>query len=134
MYRKVLRILMIGISIEILSIIALVLIVFLLGPSDPEGAQAYAEQKGIWVGPIAGFIFCFAGGWFFSRKLSAGHITNGFSIGLAVAVIDVLLLIMGGSGFKLVFVVSNVGRLVAGSAGGWLAGKSASPSASEKSS
>ncbi|MFT5142578.1 MAG: hypothetical protein ACI80V_003791 [Rhodothermales bacterium] len=34
--------------------------------------------------------------------------------------IDVVLLIAGGSGFEMIFVVSNLGRIIAGALGGWL--------------
>lgn len=119
------RILITAIAVEAIAIIGLVLVVALLGPSDPDAAQAYAEKVGYWFGPAAGFVLCVVGGWFVSRRLSERHILNGLVLGAAVAAIDIALLLVSGAAFQLIFVVSNIGRLVAGTIGGWLASRGA---------
>lgn len=115
------RILITAFVVEVLTILCLVLLVALLGPPDRTAAQAYAQRLGYWVGPIAGFLFCLLGGWFVSRRLSSAHVLNGFVLSLVVAGIDISILIAGGAAFAPIFFVSNIGRIIAGSLGGWTA-------------
>ena len=117
------RILVFAILAEILAVLTLVLIVALFGPPDPAAAQAYAERTGFWVGPLAGFAFTLMGGWWIARSLTNSQVLNGFALGVVVALIDISILVMSGAEFLPVFVYSNVGRIIAGSLGGWLAGR-----------
>ena len=122
--RYVGTILVAALAIEILAIAVLVVLVALFGPRDPSAAQAYAERMGLWVGPVAGFVLCGLGGWWFARRMQRRHLLNGLILGAAVAAIDVALLMASGSAFRTVFLVSNVGRVVAGTLGGLVAGRS----------
>ena len=117
------RILITAIAVEVIAIIGLVLVTAVLGPSDPEAARVYAERVGYWFGPVAGFVLCVVGGWFVTRRMSEHHILNGFALGAAVAAIDIALILVSGVAFQLIFVVSNIGRLIAGTIGGWLASR-----------
>lgn len=118
---KVGRVVITAVVVEALAIISLVGIVALLGPSDPELAPAYAQKVGYWFGPVAGFGLCLAGGWFVARYLTHHQIRNGFALGATVAAIDIALILVMGASFQVIFVASNVGRLLAGTIGGWLA-------------
>ena len=113
-----------AVAIESAAVLVLVLIVALLGPADPAEAAAYAERLGYWVGPLAGFALCLGGGWLAARGLEEGHVRRGLLLGAMVAAIDVVILVASGSGFQLIFVVSNSGRLVAGALGGLVARRS----------
>jgi uncharacterized membrane protein len=115
------RIVVIAIAVETLTILLLVVLVAALGPSDAEGAQQAAERLGRWVGPIGGFVLCLVGGWLVAKGAATAHVLHGLMLGGTVAAIDVLLLLMSGSGFELLFAVSNLGRLLAGSVGGYAA-------------
>ena len=117
------RILIAALLAEFLAVLVLVLIVAVAGPSEPAAAQAYAARLGYWVGPIAGFLFTMAGGWWVAKNLDEAHVLNGFVLGVAVAAIDVSILVLSGSGFKLIFAISNIGRVIAGTIGGWIAGR-----------
>ncbi len=121
---KVGRILIVAVAAEVAAVLILVLAVAIFGPRDPEGAAQYAQSLGMWLGPIAGFVMCVIGGWFVSKNLAEKHVLNGFVLGAAVAAIDVTILVAGGAEFQMVFVVSNIGRVVAGTLGGWLASRS----------
>jgi hypothetical protein len=123
------RIAIATIASELLAVLTLVVIVAVLGPSDATAAQAYAERLGFWVGPIAGFGFCLLGGWWVGRNLSAFHVRNGLFLGISVAVLDITILILSGADFHPIFAVSNIGRVLAGLIGGWLASRSAIESA-----
>jgi hypothetical protein len=48
-------------------------------------------------------------------------VSNGLVLGLAVAGIDIGLLVVSGAAFQPIFALSNIGRVIAGSAGGWIA-------------
>jgi hypothetical protein len=118
------RIIAAAIAVEVLAILVLVLLVALVGPADQAAAEAYAERLGYWVGPIAGFVLCLVGGWWVAKRLSASHMVNGLALGVTVAVIDIVVLFASGAEFHPIFAVSNIGRVVAGTIGGWLAGRS----------
>lgn len=115
------KIFLFAIAVEFSAILVLVLLVALFGPSDQEGAQVFAELLGYWVGPIAGFVFTVTGGWLVARNLTAHQVMNGLVLGATVAAIDIAILVASGAEFQIIFVLSNIGRLVAGSLGGWLA-------------
>ena len=117
------RILAVAILAEILAVLTLVVIVTLFGPSEQAAAQAYAERLGFWVGPIAGFLFTLIGGWWVARSLANSRLLNGFVLGVVVAGIDISILVLSGADFMPVFAISNIGRIIAGSLGGWLAGR-----------
>jgi len=117
------RIIIIAIVVEALAIIGLIGIVAVFGPSDPNSAQAYAEEVGYWFGPVVGIVLCIAGGWFVARRLKQHQVLNGLVLGAIVAAIDVALLVAGGATFQLIFIASNIGKLLAGSIGGWLASR-----------
>ena len=121
MYIRPGRILVVAILAETLAVLTLVLAVALFGPSEPSAAQAYAERIGLWVGPIAGFLMTLAGGWWVAKDLANFQLRNGFVLGLVVAMIDISILLLSGADFQLIFAISNIGRVVAGSLGGWLA-------------
>lgn len=124
MLAKIGKIVAIAIVIEILSIAIFVVLVGAFGPREPSAAQAFAERLGVWVGPLSGFILCVFGGWWFARRSEGDPVANGLGLGVAVAVIDVVLLVASGAPFQMIFAVSNVGRMVAGALGGMAAARS----------
>lgn len=121
---QIARTLVTALVAEILAIAVLVVAVALFGPSDAQAAQEWAGETGRWLGPVAGFVFCLLGGWFVARSADSDHVVHGLLLGAVVATIDVGLLLAGGAEFETVFLLSNTGRLVAGTAGGWWAGRS----------
>ena len=114
------RVALVAIITEVLAILVLVLVVAVAGPTEPASAQAYAQKIGYWLGPVAGFIFCVAGGWIVASRLPSHRILNGFAVGVFAAGIDIAILVASGANFQYIFVISNIGRIVAGSLGGWL--------------
>ena len=123
MKNRIVRILVTAFAVEILAVLVLVLIVAIFGPSDPAAAEAYAKDLGYWVGPIAGFVFCLLGGWWVAKGLDTPPLVNGLLLGIAVAAIDITILVLAGEAFQTVFAVSNVGRVIAGTLGGWLSAR-----------
>ena len=113
------------IASEALPVLALVLVVGVYSAmrrADSPTPEEFAPIAGEWVGPIGGFLATL----FFSRwaasRATVRPIAHGAAVGLGTAILDVSIGIMlGGAGaILLVFVVSNVGRIVAGFLGGWL--------------
>ena len=117
------RILIVAVTTEVLAVLVLVLLVALWGPPERTAAQAFAERLGYWVGPIAGFAFCLLGAFWVARSLPDSHTMNGLVLGLVAAGIDIGILIVSGATFQPVFALSNVGRVIAGSIGGWVAAR-----------
>ena len=102
---------------EAIPILLLIAMVALIGPREQAAAQAYAERLGQWVGPLGGAITCFVAAWWVARSLTSGRIRHGFMVGLLAALVDIAILIASGATFQWVFVVSNLGRVVAGMLG-----------------
>ncbi len=117
------RMLLLAVGIEALTVALLVVLVALFGPSEPDAASAFAQRLGNWVGPLGGFTICLGGGWLVARPLTSGHVARGALLGAMVAAIDLTILVASGSAFQFLFVLSNVGRVVAGSLGGLAASK-----------
>jgi hypothetical protein len=83
------------------------------------------QRLALWTAPTAGFVFCLLGGWWVARRASADHERNGLVLGIAVAAVDLGLLIVSGAPFGLLMVTSVAGRI----AGGWCGGMLAKPRA-----
>ena len=117
------RVLVAAVIAEVVPILLLVVLVALLGPKEQAAAQAYAERLGQWVGPIAGTLMCFLAAWWATRALKARQILYGSVVGLSAALIDIAILIASGTAFRWLFVVSNFGRLLAGTLGSLMASR-----------
>ena len=76
------------------------------------------ERLGRWVGPIGGTLCSFLAAFFVARPLTSGRITNGVAVGFFLAVLDVVLLVASQAPFQWLFVVSNLGKILAGYIGG----------------
>ena len=93
----------------------------MFGPPGFAAAQPFAERLGAWVGPISGFVLCLTGGYWVAKAASTSRIQNGLAMGMAAAALDLAIAAASGASFWLLLVISNVGRIVAGTLGGWLA-------------
>lgn len=109
-----------AVTAEIFGLLSLVVLVVVFKPaSDDAAVQTFAEHLGTWVGPITGFVFCCLGG-FWVAKGSEHPIGNGFAMGCAGVVLDVLSGLGFGAHFEWLLVFSNAGRVAGGTLGGWL--------------
>ena len=109
---------------ELAGIVCLVALVALFGPRDAVAAQHFAERLGLIVGPLTGFVFCLAGGWWAARG-SARPLASGVGVGVTAALLDLGIGVAFGMGFAPILLASNVGRVLAGSIGGALAARGA---------
>ena len=103
---------------ELIPIVLLVALVAIFGPRDVEGAEQFAQWLGSIVGPIGGAIATFLLAIWVAKKVPEGKLRHGIILGVMVALIDATLLVAGGSGFRLLFVFSGLGRILAGYLGG----------------
>lgn len=118
------RIIIAAFSAELLAIFTLVVFVFLFNPTSAESAQDFALRIGLLAGPVAGFFFTFLAAWWVAYPLKEQELLHGIVTGVAVALLDIAMLIASNAEFTPVFIVSNIGRVIAGTAGGWLATRS----------
>ncbi len=51
------------------------------------------------------------------------HVLHGFIVGVLAALLDIAILIATGAAFQWLFVASNLGRILAGLLGGWMASR-----------
>ena len=120
---KYLQLVVAAFTIEIISVLVLAILIALFGPSDPELIQAFSENMAYWLSPIAGFLICFTGAFLLTRNLSRSRIPNGILLGLLVAIIDINILLGSDSGFQIIYLVANTGKIVAGTLGAYVAEK-----------
>ena len=79
------------------------------------------QATALWSAPVAGFLFCLMGGWWVARGVEVDHARNGVALGIAVAVIDLVLLMASGAPFGALAVSSFLSRIAGGFCGGVLA-------------
>lgn len=107
---------------EVLPILTLVLVVALYGfVAHGPGTltpEAVAQIAGLWVGPIAGAVVAFGGGWW-AGQASASPVRQAVIIGAGIAAIDLTILVLAGEALRPLFLLSNLGKLGAAVAGGF---------------
>jgi hypothetical protein len=107
---------------ELVPILALVIVVMIAGPAEPAEAEEYARRVGTWIGPLVGGATILGlGAW--AGMGSSRPAYQGLLIGLALAAVDVAILVAMGEPFRWLFVISNLGKIVAGAIGGWIASR-----------
>jgi len=121
MIRRLIKLIVTAIVVEIVAVLILVMAVALFGPDNATAAEQWAIDVGMWLGPLAGFLLCLIGGRYVANGAAIGRVLWGFFLGVAVAAIDVSLLSASGEVIAGVFLYSNIGRVVAGTIGGALA-------------
>ena len=117
------RIVFAALSVEALSIVGLVAVVALFGPHENVAASEFARRTGQWFGPVSGTLLTIAGGLWVARAVPRSRVQAGLALGLTVAGIDAGLLLLAATPFQWLFVASNLGKVLAGAAGGVLAGR-----------
>jgi hypothetical protein len=120
------RIVVAGLIGELIPIILLVAVVAVFGPRELGAAQAFAEKTGHWFGPLAGVLVSFLAALWVARRLEHGQVAHGIAVGVLIALIDDIILVAMKAPFEWVFVASNLGKIIAGAAGGFVAKSRAS--------
>ena len=120
------RAIMATLAAEVLGVLALIVLVAIFGPPGFKEATPFAERLGAYVGPISGFTLCMIGGWWTARAaLPADKVVNGAAMGMIAAALDLALSFALGGHFMPLLAYSNVGRIISGTLGGWLATRTA---------
>jgi hypothetical protein len=117
------RIVMAAVAAEVLGVFALVVLVVLSGPDDQSQTQQFAERLGAWVGPLSGFLLCVLGGHWVARN-SGNPIRSGLCMGVAAALLDLAVALAIGATFVPLLLLSNAGRVIGGTVGGYIASRS----------
>ena len=122
------RVLVAIIIAESLPILILVAIVAVYGAvsdqTQPDSItpEEFAPIAGNWVGPIGGFVATMLLSWWAARVIPARALSHGLAVGAGTALLDLSLgLSMGGGAMLALLILSNCGRIVAGSLGGFVA-------------
>jgi hypothetical protein len=122
------RIIAAAVVTEVAGVGILAALVSIFGPTGFKEARPFALRLGTWVGPLSGFLLCILGGRWVARPAApAMKLLNGFSTGLAAAMLDIAIAVSLGSSVSPLLLVSNAGRLFGGTIGGCLAGRPARP-------
>ena len=103
-------------------LLAVVVLVYETRGVDPHTRQAFAERVGMWLGPIAGAISTFGFG-FLAARGTGRPVLHGALVGVAVALLDAVLIFAPGAKFIPLFAVSWAGKILAGVAAGLLAAR-----------
>ena len=114
-----------AVAAGVLGVAALAILVAVLGPGGSFAeSMPFAQRLGAWVGPISGFVFCLLGGWWTAKPTAQGDkLLNGFAMGTAGAVLDIAISLSSGAGWAALLLISNAGRIIGGTIGGWIAAK-----------
>ena len=126
------KIIVAAILAEIVPIAALVVIIAVLAPASEGEAQQTAEWLGQYVGPIGGALAAFVFAIWVARSLMRNRVAAGALLGFLVALLDAALLILSWQQFRWLFVISGIGRVVAGALGGHVAAKLFSPKQADR--
>ena len=118
------RITLATIAGELTPILLLVVVVLIYETQgvDPQARQAFAERVGMWLGPIAGAIATFGFGFLAARGTDR-PLLHGVLVGIAVALLDAVIIFASGSKFIPLFAASWAGKILAGVAAGLLAAR-----------
>ena len=118
------RIALATIAGELTPIVLLVIVVLVYETSgvDAQTRQAFAERVGMWLGPIAGAISAFGFGFLAARGTDR-PLLHGTLVGVAVALLDAVLIFAPGAKFIPLFAVSWSGKILAGVVAGLLAAR-----------
>jgi len=121
---RIRRIALATIAGELTPILLLVVVVLIYETRgvDPQTRQAFAERVGMWLGPIAGAISTFGFGFLAARDTDR-PLLHGTLVGIAVALLDAVLIFAPGAKFIPLFAVSWAGKILAGVAAGLLAAR-----------
>lgn len=116
------RIALATIAGELTPIVLLVVVVLIYETRgvDVQTRQAFAERVGMWLGPIAGAIATFGFG-FWAARGTERPLLHGTIIGIAVALLDAVIIFGSRATFIPVFAASWAGKIIAGVAAGLLA-------------
>ena len=79
------------------------------------------QRLALLTGPAAGFLCCVLGALWVLRGANAGHERNGLALGIAVALVDLSLLIASGAPVGVLMITSVASRIAGGYCGGLLA-------------
>jgi hypothetical protein len=106
---------------ELAPILLLVIVVLIYETRgvDAQTRQAFAERVGMWLGPIAGAISTFGAGFLAARGTDR-PLLHGTLVGIAVAILDAVLIFAPGAKFIPLFAVSWAGKVLAGVTAGLL--------------
>ena len=109
---------------ELTPILLLIVVVLIYETQgvDAQTRQAFAERAGMWIGPIAGAVATF-GFSFLAARGTSRPLLHGTLIGLAVAVLDAVLIFAPGGKFIPLFAVSWAGKILAGVSAGLIAAR-----------
>jgi hypothetical protein len=130
------RIVLAALAAEFLGVLSLIALVAMFRPAnlDPDQTQAFAEHLGIYVGPISGFVLCMAGGYWVARSAKPFYLGNGVALGLAGALLDLVIAAALGASLQWLLLLSNAGRVLGGFLGGLVAARRFSHTPGESSS
>jgi hypothetical protein len=122
-----------AIATPLAELVAVAMLVALLPAllASGSGTLVYqimeVQRLALWVGPIGGFFVCALAGWWVARRSLGDAERNGLALGVTVAVFDLALLAVSGAPFGALMLLSVIGRIAGGYAGGWWAGRRISP-------
>lgn len=131
------RVLLSVIIAEVLPIVVLVVIVIVYGMNRSAGsptAEEFAPRAGNWVGPIGGFLATLVMARWCVSGANALRLAHGLAVGVGTALLDIVFgFCLGGRGaVETIFIVSNLGRVLAGFLGYWLASKGCSTTPNDR--
>jgi hypothetical protein len=116
----IVRLILAVIAAEVVPLFLLFATVAAFGPPELEEAKHFAAVMGRWVGPIAGAMCAYLAAYGIGRVAPERALSDGVIVGLCLATLDVVLLVAGNASFEWLYVISNAGKIIAATLGGWV--------------
>ena len=107
--------------LAVLGMVAPAMLSFLTFDATVTARITEMQWVALWAAAAAGFVSCLLGGWWVARGIAAGQERNGLALGIAVALIELVLLIASGAPVGALYVSAIAARIAGGYCGGLVA-------------
>jgi hypothetical protein len=121
MSHRPVRILLAVLVAVLVPVVLLMTMIVFFGPGTAAADQAFAERVGAGLVPMAGVLMTLLAAIWAARPQPATARMTGLMVGVFAAAIDATLLVLAGTSFDWLLVIADVGRVLAGIAGGAVA-------------
>jgi ribose/xylose/arabinose/galactoside ABC-type transport system permease subunit len=117
------RIMLSTVIVAVMANMLFILFLAALAPENQESAFDFANTHRLWLEPLLGILFTFLLAFWNGRLIYKYQVRNGFTLGIFVVAVDILLGIFGEEQFNWVFIPANILVILSGAIGGWCSKK-----------
>ena len=117
------RIMLSTVIVELMTNMTFILFLAALAPENEESAYQFANTHRLWLLPLLGILYTFIAAFWNGKLMYKYQMRNGFTLGIFIVCVDILLFIFGEVKFSWLFILSNLLIILSAIAGGWCSKK-----------